>query len=526
VRARAFTLGQNIVFGADQYAPGTAEGKRLLAHELTHTIQQRTGSLRPAVQRDTIDDVRKKLSYGIIDWAITDSEAMEALALLGTIAPANLANELVRLGSKYVTRLLDNLPDAAKTGDIYRRVVAAAGSAGVAPYVKELLSTGLFDWAITDAEVGRVYNAFTHLPAAAKEQLLDDLNTAKRLGDLIDNSNTGHHALYIRPWISTLTRGRFTPRQRKIVRTIVENTSDDAKETLKLATETRFNVTVGRATVRRVTPVEWKPGHLRQAYLVLDELPEAHVARNRELLRLGQFKQAAAGGYITAGKYSPTQRELAINVEESDIRETALHEIGHAVDERMGWSSGPEPARPTRGGWTIYRADYRRCAGDMVTDSGGAISALPNAQRTAVIAEMATAMGNRRAAGLKRAIRNLAWFGGLAAATQKAVLADKALKAIKVGLNEPWFKAKNGGEHLGDHTYQESYRNLWVRYDHAARARKVSKYQFRGPRDWFAEAYMYYYLPDKRGRGAKLNDKDRDTKTYFDNTVHRIGATR
>ena len=40
--ARAYTLGQSIVFGANRYAPATDEGRRLLAHELAHTIQQRT----------------------------------------------------------------------------------------------------------------------------------------------------------------------------------------------------------------------------------------------------------------------------------------------------------------------------------------------------------------------------------------------------------------------------------------------------------------------------------------------------
>ncbi|MGH7391498.1 MAG: DUF4157 domain-containing protein [Candidatus Rokuibacteriota bacterium] len=38
--ARAFTLGRDVVFGAGQYAPDTANGQRLIAHELAHTIQQ------------------------------------------------------------------------------------------------------------------------------------------------------------------------------------------------------------------------------------------------------------------------------------------------------------------------------------------------------------------------------------------------------------------------------------------------------------------------------------------------------
>jgi len=40
VHARAYTLGHHIVIGAGQPSPETVEGRTLLAHELTHTIQQ------------------------------------------------------------------------------------------------------------------------------------------------------------------------------------------------------------------------------------------------------------------------------------------------------------------------------------------------------------------------------------------------------------------------------------------------------------------------------------------------------
>jgi hypothetical protein len=48
VNARAYTVGQNMVFAAGRFAPGTHEGRRLLAHELTHVVQQRSV---PTVQR-------------------------------------------------------------------------------------------------------------------------------------------------------------------------------------------------------------------------------------------------------------------------------------------------------------------------------------------------------------------------------------------------------------------------------------------------------------------------------------------
>ena len=40
INARAFTKGNNIVFGGGEYSPGRQGGKRLLGHELTHVVQQ------------------------------------------------------------------------------------------------------------------------------------------------------------------------------------------------------------------------------------------------------------------------------------------------------------------------------------------------------------------------------------------------------------------------------------------------------------------------------------------------------
>jgi Domain of unknown function (DUF4157) len=44
VHAHAYTVGQNVVFAANEFAPGTRQGRELLAHELAHTIQQRRAS--------------------------------------------------------------------------------------------------------------------------------------------------------------------------------------------------------------------------------------------------------------------------------------------------------------------------------------------------------------------------------------------------------------------------------------------------------------------------------------------------
>ena len=48
MNALAYTVGRDIVFGAGQYAPATEAGRRLIAHELTHVLQQRGLSINPA----------------------------------------------------------------------------------------------------------------------------------------------------------------------------------------------------------------------------------------------------------------------------------------------------------------------------------------------------------------------------------------------------------------------------------------------------------------------------------------------
>ena len=52
INARAYTLGSHIVFGQGEYEPGTHGGARLLAHELTHVVQQ-GGLSRALIQRQT-----------------------------------------------------------------------------------------------------------------------------------------------------------------------------------------------------------------------------------------------------------------------------------------------------------------------------------------------------------------------------------------------------------------------------------------------------------------------------------------
>jgi Domain of unknown function (DUF4157) len=85
LQARAFTFGQDIYFNQGQYIPGAGDGRRLLAHELTHVVQQSGGTR--SIQRDdtpadkaVADEAKKKAdlvvkikAYGIT--AVEDADA-------------------------------------------------------------------------------------------------------------------------------------------------------------------------------------------------------------------------------------------------------------------------------------------------------------------------------------------------------------------------------------------------------------------------------------------------------------------
>ena len=56
IGARAFTLGRQVAFAPGEWRPGTVEGRRLLAHELVHVVQQDAAAER-AVRRQPADAI-------------------------------------------------------------------------------------------------------------------------------------------------------------------------------------------------------------------------------------------------------------------------------------------------------------------------------------------------------------------------------------------------------------------------------------------------------------------------------------
>jgi hypothetical protein len=114
VNSKAFTIGKDVVFGSGQYSPGSRMGRSLLAHELTHVVQQ-TGAggkkidrsnvsfdlspigVQPMIQRDLAIEPPRPAAVGRV---LTPAEMADAITfnnrVLGSIANSADIIEMIR----------------------------------------------------------------------------------------------------------------------------------------------------------------------------------------------------------------------------------------------------------------------------------------------------------------------------------------------------------------------------------------------------------------------------------------------
>lgn len=128
--AEAYTVGRHIVFGAERYAPTTETGKRLLAHELTHFIQQ-AQTRQPRLQLTRLRDWQANRAAAVSDadirgtteyqsymnpaliWQtrhhMTDAEAIQACRYMLAALRNGVAVDWSRDAQTYMTRARDYL---------------------------------------------------------------------------------------------------------------------------------------------------------------------------------------------------------------------------------------------------------------------------------------------------------------------------------------------------------------------------------------------------------------------------------
>ena len=135
--ADAFTVGSNVFFGAGKFSPGNDSGNNLLAHELTHVVQQNSGANR-RINPDAVRISRSPIGNGVIHRSISSEEAIMTTSAGGLFVAFN---GLLTAAKDLFMSLKDEKSDSEKllrscqvlrnssdiTGSSLKIVVAAGG---------------------------------------------------------------------------------------------------------------------------------------------------------------------------------------------------------------------------------------------------------------------------------------------------------------------------------------------------------------------------------------------------------------
>ncbi len=131
--ARAYTVGNHIVFGAGGYEPGSATGRRLLAHELAHVVQAQSARVEPMVLRQACGHDGKQTGCvpGVsARWTLEDmvTKALESFAIDDLVVNNGLAKNF---GGTWATQV-QTPPNPLKEGKERGRVDGLKVDAGTA----------------------------------------------------------------------------------------------------------------------------------------------------------------------------------------------------------------------------------------------------------------------------------------------------------------------------------------------------------------------------------------------------------
>lgn len=165
VNALAYTMGNNIVFGEGQYKPNTLEGRRLLAHELTHVVQQASNlqiiSRAVALTNADYDAIAEQIHKAMSGLG-TDEEAIYVSLQRLEKDPAAINNLKTRYKAKYGTELVDDIRDEM-SGDELDLAIDLLGISGTPAGPPVVSMTPVSTSAQYSAAARRIYDAMSGL---------------------------------------------------------------------------------------------------------------------------------------------------------------------------------------------------------------------------------------------------------------------------------------------------------------------------------------------------------------------------
>jgi hypothetical protein len=270
------------------------------------------------------------------------------------------------------------------------------------------------------------------------------------------------------------------------------------------AIEARFGIDL------KVPPDQMQKKTLPRLYKMLAKVPEWQ-AKQSKLKELDFKVEPGKGSYYQDGKISLNEIEPTEggSVKRPDVDPdgskevkanyfdfTTLHEVGHAVDDKIGFTT-QRMGTAAFGGW---KEESLESVLEWIGEKSGFYNRYSGAPKP----------------GRKEDVQRLLRTFLTTKACTKPADASKPMGSLlpvwDVVVNDPIVAACVDGMTVGDKPWKgagtkaakvvvanrcchEAYPGNWVSYEFGARASTgISDYQWRAPGEWFAEIYALYYL--------------------------------
>lgn len=194
VFARAYAAGHHLVFDSGEYAPTTAKGKRLLAHELAHIVQQGNtdnerdeGGVHVGESEDSSEQEADRIAEGVVAGGPVSAAAIGPAARRKTIQRKNGGGKAP--------------PTPSWTADELKKMLDTCdGGLGIWEKAKKAnkdkdpkVSPGARG--ATDPNTGDITLDKTQDKCFAVQQLVQELSNLSRMGDFIkifDSAKAGN----------------------------------------------------------------------------------------------------------------------------------------------------------------------------------------------------------------------------------------------------------------------------------------------------------------------------------------------
>lgn len=454
LQARAFTTGQNIFFKQGQYNPNSQGGKQLLAHELTHVVQQNSNVVQTKRAQTLANPPQT-------DSTQTDNTQRQPVTKDGRgVIRRNFFKRLFGIGKK------------KREAKMSTKYGVPIGSSAEGAGDKAHFSHGMLDK--IDKVLGQLPEA--HVSGNDKLKTIGSITPTDREEARVSGESPGAASTYApgtgkismnKPmsWMPWWLYTMLSPK-RKWQRKMMDQGAMEGYKGISPETDTQLGIT-DRSVFAGVSDAMVKKGGLATGTLrhemghAVDD--KIKFTRTRAFLPL-------FGGWRS---YSNDDRI-------GKIARKALKDAG--VDNR------------------IINLEYKsfKAIKDFIADLKAQRSITPNwdaAEKARGYAGI-YARGHEDIEETEKTQLEQAAIPGL----------EKFKEFVTWANVQPWTISDGAKDHLelGDgRIYQKDHYGGWVSYLSDKRKHAVSNYQFSSPGEWFAEAYTAYYDPDPNFEGRE-----------------------